>query len=232
MSSPDRPTAREWLLVLRGIVRVMADSNRTVDIHRVAEITSRGRVRTLLEQLGANGLPDLLRDRPYLTPQTVDLPALRRLPADTLGGAYVRHFDRHGLEMYVDPIPPSQIPDLDVRYLFHRYRQVHDIWHVLLGLGTEGHEEVLVHAFVLGHLRLPVSMLIVVLGTLKHGVTEGRWDMVRRAVPEAYRLGRDAAPLLTVRWEHLWAQPLGEVRQRFNIRPCTPAGVPPPPTPA
>lgn len=219
-------TPREWLVILRSTLRVLRDSGRIADIHRAAEITSRGRFEALLADALVGGrVPQLLREQPELDPASVDLAALRRLPADTLGGAYVRHLDMHRLKMFVDPTPRDYVDDPDVRYLIHRYRQVHDIWHVLLGLGTRGHEEVLVHAFVLGHLGLPISALIVLFGTLKHVVMERRWTVLRHTLLEAYRSGRSASPLLMVRWEQQWSRPLHEVRRRYRIRPCMPARV-------
>lgn len=213
-------TLREWAQVVQSTVRVMQDSNRIKDIHRVADITSRHRFQALLEDALIGGrVPEILQQRPELDPASVDLPVLRRLPADTLGGAYARHLDTHRLEMYVDPTSPEHVHDPDVRYLIHRYRQVHDIWHVLLGLGTRGHEEVLVHAFVLGHLRLPVSALVVAFGTIKHMVMEKRWAALRHSLLEAFTSGRAASPLLMVRWEQLWEQPLDEVRRRYRVRP-------------
>ena len=155
----------------------------------------------------------------------MDLDVLRQLPPETLGGAYARHLDRYRLEMFADETPEDHIDDPDVRYLIQRYRQVHDIWHVLLGLGTRGHEEVLVHAFVLGHLGLPVSAMIVLLGGLKHIVFERRWAALRHAVREAFDSGRDAEPLLLVQWENLWSEPVDGLRQRYGIRPSTPAWV-------
>lgn len=211
-------TPREHWLVARSIVRVMRDSNRIEDIHRVAEITSRGRFGALLQQLRAAGSePELLRRRPELDHERVDFETLRRLPPDTLGGAYVRHLDDNGLTLYTDPTSSEHVSDPDIRYLIHRYRQVHDIWHVLLGLGTQGHEEVLLHAFVLGHLQLPISALVVVLGSLKHIVLERRWHTLRHELRWAFHSGREAAPLMLVPWEQLWDEPLVEVRRRYRI---------------
>lgn len=213
-------TPREWALVARATIRVLRNSNRTTDIHRVAEITSRDRFAALLTEARAGGqVPAMLQERPVLAPGSVDLSALRQLPATTLGGAYVRHLDAHGLEMYVDPTPADHVPDPDVRYLIHRYRQVHDIWHVLLGLGTRGHEEVLVHAFVLGHLGLPVSAMVVFFGTLKHVVMERRWSVLRHELLAAFASGREASPLLMVCWEQQWSRPLAEIRRHYRIRP-------------
>ena len=77
----------------------------------------------------------------------------------------------------------------------------------------------LIHWFSYGQLRLPVSAMIMVLGTMKHLVLERRWDALRHSMMEAYRAGRDAEPLLPVYWEDQWERPLDEVRDRYHVQP-------------
>ncbi len=219
MTYDRRVTLRELMLVFGATARVLRDSDRLKDIHLVADITSRGRMAELLARARERGEPEVMRARPEIDETTVDFAALRSLPPDTLGGAYARHLDRYQLDIHTDPTSTRFIDDADVRYLMHRYRQIHDIWHVLAGVGIAGHEEVLLHAFTLGQLRLPVSMMIVTLGTLKHIVLERRWTALRAGLLHAYRSGRAAAPLLLVRWEEHWDRPLADVRADYNIAP-------------
>jgi len=214
-------TPRELLLVAGATARVLRDSSRLADIHIVADIIGRDRFTELLADARASGEPDVMRTRPEIDDREVDFDGLRRLPSDTLGGAYVRHLDRNRLTVYTDPTSDRFIDDPDVRYLIHRYRQTHDIWHVLVGLGTQGHEEVLLHAFIFGLLRLPNSAMIVALGGLKHLLLERRWDALRHTLRDAYRSGKAASPLLMVRWEDHWATSLEDVRKRYCITPIT-----------
>lgn len=100
-----------------------------------------------------------------------------------------------------------------------RFRQTHDVWHTLLGLGIAGHEEVIIHSFSYGQLRLPVSALIMVFGTMKHLVLERRWGALRHSMLDAYRAGRDAAPLMPVYWEDMWDESLDAVRARYRLQP-------------
>jgi ubiquinone biosynthesis protein COQ4 len=207
-------------IVGRVVVRVLGDSAKTNEIHRVEEITGRPRYRRVLaEMAGSDEYRELLRDRPELSSAQVDYDALRALPATTLGGAYVRHLDRNGITADYQAAPTQHVADPDMAYLMRRFRQTHDVWHALLGLGITGHEEVIIHWFSWGQLRLPVSALIMVFGTMKHLVLERRWGALRHSAREAYRAGRDARPLLGVYWEHLWDQPLDDVRARFGVRP-------------
>jgi ubiquinone biosynthesis protein COQ4 len=211
-------TVREGYVVGRAVVRVMADSTRTHEIHKVEEITGRPTYRKLLSSM--SGSP-ILAERPELSSARVDYDALRRLPASTLGGAYVRHLDGNGITADYQAAPTSYVDDEQVAYLMRRYRQTHDVWHALLGLGIAGHEEVVIHAFSYGQLGLPVSAMIVFFGTLKHLVLEARWGALRHSLLEAHRVGREAAPLMPVIWEEQWGEPLDAVRARYGVRALT-----------
>ncbi len=199
---------------------MLGDSTKTHEVHRVEEITGRPRYRRLLAELAQT--PEgrrLLADRPELSTRRVDYDRLRSLPAHTLGGAYVRHLDRNKITADYQAAATRHVDDPDMAYLMRRFRQTHDVWHALLGLGITGHEEVLIHWFSFGQLRLPVSALIMVFGTMKHLVLEQRWGALRHSALEAYRSGRDAAPLLGVYWEDLWDEPLDRVRAQYAVRP-------------
>lgn len=212
--------AKDAYRVGLAVVRVLGDSTKTHEIHRVEEITGRPRFRALLAELTTT--PEgrrLLRERPELSSERVDYDHLRALPATTLGGAYARHLDDNGITADYQAAATRHVDDPDMAYLMRRFRQTHDVWHALLGIGITGHEEVLIHWFSYGQLRLPVSALIMVFGTLKHLVLEKRWAALRHSALEAYRDGRDAAPLMPVYWEDLWERPLDDVRRDLRIVP-------------
>ena len=219
-------TLRELGILLRSIGRVMLDSELTTEIHVAEELTGREAFRrwrdTLFRSQEAHRLLD---ERPELNSDQVNYGALRALPADTLGGAYVRHLDRFGLTADSQASATRYVDDPEIAYLMRRFRQTHDVWHALTDLGTSGHEEVILHAFSWGQLRLPVSALIVAFGSLKHLVLEARWGALRHALLEAYRHGRDASPLLPVYWEKIWSEPLADVQTQLGVAPCSRAFV-------
>lgn len=215
--------ARDVVLTLRSLIRVLADSTRTADIHTVEEVTGRAIYARLVAAYRQTPEGRALLDaRPELRNDQVDFEALRRLPAGTLGAAYVAHLDRNGITADLQALPTTHVDDPDVAYLMRRFRQTHDVWHALIGLDIAPHEEVIIHAFSWGQLRLPVSALVVFFGTIKHVVLERRWKVLRRGLREAYDLGRNAPPLLPVHWEAHWEEPLEVVRQRYGLRACSP----------
>ncbi|MEE8581932.1 MAG: Coq4 family protein [Myxococcota bacterium] len=217
---------REFLRLGKATAIVLADSERTEEIHVVEEITGRARfseVRRLLFQ--GEEARALLRDRPEICSDQVDYDGLRKLPPDSLGFHYVDHLDRNGLSADSQAASTRLVTDAELAYLIRRFRQTHDVWHTLIGLGTAGHEEVIVHAFSWGQLALPVSKLVVFFGGLKHIVLEARWAALRHALWEAYRHGRQAKPLLPVYWERHWEEPIDQIREELGVLPCTRAFV-------
>ena len=212
-------TTSESLRVLRAIWVTMADSERTDEIHVVEELTGRARFAAALQsEFDGEEARVLLRKRPELRSDQVDYEALLTLPRNTLGFAYADHLARNGLTADSQSTPTPFVEDPDLAYLVRRFRQTHDVWHALTGLGTSGHEEVIIHAFSWGQLRLPVSLLILIFGTLKHIVLEARWQVLRAGLWDAYASGRDARPLLPVYWERYWEEPVEQTRARLGIR--------------
>lgn len=215
-------TPREWYIVARNTVRVMADSTRLDDILETGNIVTRRRMTETARELHQSPEGNrLLVERPELSSAEVDFDALRALPEGSLGRVYIDHMDRYGLDADALNKPAPRPSDPEPLYLIRRFRGNHDIWHALLGLGTEGYEEVLVHAFSYGQLRLPISTMVVLFGTLKHIIAERRWATLRHGLIEAYRAGRQAEPLIAVRWEQEWDQPIGEVRSRYRVYPLS-----------
>jgi ubiquinone biosynthesis protein COQ4 len=200
----------------QATARVLADSTQTTEIHAVEELTGRARFRRLYDDMRDD---EILRLRPELCSDQVDYDALRRLPADTLGGRYVRHLDGNGLSADYQAAATRYVDDDAIAYLMRRFRQTHDVWHALVDLGVEGWEEVTIHAFSLGQLHLPVSWMILLFGGIKHGLLERRWSALTDVMPRAYRIGRGASPLMPVIWEKMWEEPISAVRARFRIEP-------------
>ena len=212
----------EWGEILRASKKILADSNQTRELMVIEEVLNRSRIARLLRNGYFDGDEprDLLRDRPLVTPRTVDLAALRAKPEETLGGAFARHLERYELNLGLFDEPTPVLADHpDIGWVVQRNRQTHDLWHTLLGLGVLPHEEVLVHAFCWGHLGVPQSAFIVLFGAVKHMVLEARWRTLRIGLRAAYDAGHRAAPLWAVYWERHWDEPLAEVRRRLRVEP-------------
>jgi ubiquinone biosynthesis protein COQ4 len=212
---------RDLYITLKAIYLALGDSNRIDQIHLIEEATGRGRFKRVLEEQFRSGEgADLLRERAQLCSATVDFDGLRAMPPGTLGRAFGDHLTRYGLDVDKLAIPIELPMSSEMAYAMRRMRQTHDLWHALIDVGIAPHEEVIVQAFSYGQLFLPVSALVVLFGSVKHLVLESRWNALRYSVLEAYRMGLQAPPLLPVRWERMWSEPVDSVRARFGISVC------------
>lgn len=154
---------------------------------------------------------DLLDERPSLQGRELDLDALARLPAGTLGHEFVGYFRRNGIDPFVSDFPIRS----DVDYLSKRYRETHDLFHVITGYGTDELGEMELQAFVFGNLGLRQAAFILLL-SLPHQVrTMGLREMPEyfRRLRAAYRRGRRSREMLSVRYENLWEQPVAALAE-------------------
>jgi len=212
---------RDAATFARCMALSLLDSTRTQELLTGEEISSVGRMAALRPMMEASEEGRaILAERPWISTETVDYDALLALPEDRLGHRYAAHLRAHDLapDPLTTPVTRGRT-ELD-SYLLMRVRQTHDIWHALVGFGTEGHEEVLLHAFQWPQLRMPYSALVVGFGTIKHLIGERRWRLLRHALRDAVRAGRAAAPLLPAYWERHWDEPIDAVRERLGVTPA------------
>lgn len=198
---------------LRAGTKLALDTNDTAQVFLLARaLDYESLPRTLRRMQRSEDGRALLRDRPAIDRTSVDFDRLRALPADTLGGAYVRMMDAKGLSPDIFKAPPRVEPDL--AYVAQRIRQTHDLWHVLTGLETDVPGEIALQAFTYAQLGLRLSLVLSVFGVLLFGL---RYPRTFGLVRSWARAGRSAPLLLAVRWEALWERPLAEVRASLGL---------------
>jgi ubiquinone biosynthesis protein Coq4 len=149
-----------------------------------------------------------LRERPRVG--QVELAALRALPPGTLGWAFAQHLAANGLD-------PDALPRLsavtETEYVRAHLLEVHDVWHVLTGFGTDVSGELGMQAFSLAQVGSPFAAGILaggLLNTLLYAFSER--DARMRAIVRGWLLGKRARLLFGVDWACMWEKPLTQVR--------------------
>ncbi len=99
-----------------------------------------------------------------------------------------------------------------------RMRDVHDVWHVLTGYGTDGLGEACVVAFSYSQTKSLGFALIAHAGAHQYQKI-GNGHPYRKAVMEAFRNGRKAAWLPEVDYVKLFGENLEAARARLGINP-------------
>jgi ubiquinone biosynthesis protein COQ4 len=156
----------------------------------------------------------MLSERPSLQSRDLDLDALERLPEGTLGHAYARYFR----DNKISPFETTLELKNDVDFISKRYRETHDVLHLLTGYGTDVVGEMELQAYALGNLGIRTAVLILLIGTLgqfkdpQSGA--GRSEYLRR-VWAAYHRGRTSPLFLDFWFEHHWETPVSTLRARL-----------------
>jgi ubiquinone biosynthesis protein COQ4 len=199
---------------LRSLGRILEDPTRTDEVLEFSATVNAGSGRARVERFFAEpGAAALYAERRAITARTVDLAALAALPEGTLGHAYARFLADRGLTPDVFEAPIG-VSDERVGYVAQRFRQTHDLWHVVTGLDTDAASEIVLQAFTYGQTGAPSTGILATLGTLRAATLGQR---LGRAVVAAFRAGRRARYLGAFAWEDHWATPLAEVRARLGV---------------
>ncbi|KAJ3033016.1 Ubiquinone biosynthesis protein [Rhizoclosmatium hyalinum] len=106
--------------------------------------------------------------------------------------------------------------DEELKYVMLRYRQVHDMFHVLTGLGTSLEEEIAVKWFELAQTGLPMTLLSGVLGPLRLNSAD-RKLLFTQHVPWLVQCGANSKFLMNVYYEEIWEKPMDDVRKELGI---------------
>jgi len=164
----------------------------------------------------------IMEERLSLEARDVDLEALENMPEGTLGHELAVYYRENNIA----PFDTTQPIRNDIDYISKRYRETHDIYHLLTGYGTDVMGEMELQAFVRGNLgiraplmMLPFGFLASRFGTSIAGSEEGIEPFVLTEyvsqVRAAQRRGASLEPLIAIRFEDHWERPVEELRREF-----------------
>ena len=226
------PTRLQPGKALAALRRLLADKEDTVAVFEImralnGRATAKGYVRLLETAQGGR----LAFERSELADRLRDTAWLERLPADSLGAAYLAFLRRNGFTPD-GLVETSQVGAQPVEqrhpyaWFGRRTRDAHDLWHVLTGYETDGLGEASLVAFSYAQTRGMGWLLIAIGAWLRAQRLGGRAQA--RAIVEGWRIGRRAAWLQGEDYDRLLAEPLESARRRLRIaRPDRYFAVPP-----
>lgn len=221
--TPQRLEPLKALRAFRALVRNKEDTAQVFEIMRALSGRSirRGYDRLLGTMEG--GRQAFLRDE--LAHRLDDPQWLAQFGEGTVGGAYrafrdARGFTAEGLAEEARKIGDIVDAQHPVIWYSRRLRDVHDVWHVLTGYETDALGEACVVTF--SHAQTGnLGFAFIGLGAAREIRRENRSVPARRAVLQAWRIGRRARWLPGLDYEALFAEPLESARARLKLRPAT-----------
>lgn len=158
-----------------------------------------------------------LMDERYLKPSPWSIEELRRYPEGSLGRVL-------GSELQVRGFDPEFYRRVDVvddgTYVELRWRQTHDLWHVITGFETDEMGEIGLQAVYLVQCHLPISSLLIASGFIGTTLASPEQTAYLLHVLEAGAvLGTEAQCLLAQKWEEGLDRPVADWQHELNVTP-------------
>ena len=156
----------------------------------------------------------ILKDKPIIDGNLLNIKELLSFPKDSLGFAYAHFMDTNQLSSDArDPV--HYISNTELAYIMKRYRQIHDFVHVILGMSVSVPDEVIVKWFECAHFGLPMNMVSAIFGPLATSSEER--EVIKKYMIWAFNNGYNSKPFMNVYFEKELETNIDSLKQRLNI---------------
>lgn len=209
---------QKTLLSLGSAAMAIFDPSRDDMIATLGETTGYYALKNIQKKMLQDPVGrQILEEQPVINTDTVSIDYLGSLPDDTFGKNYWYFLNKHGFSPDAR-LPVHFVDDVDLKYVMLRYRQVHDLYHTILGMPPNMLGEVVVKWVEAIQTGLPMCALGAVFGPVRLGpkhmqkYLETYWSW-------AIKTGWNAKFLMAVYFEKHWERNLQELRDELNIPP-------------
>ncbi|KAL7416737.1 coenzyme Q biosynthesis protein Coq4-domain-containing protein [Mrakia frigida] len=162
----------------------------------------------------------ILRDRPRIHSEIIDLDHLRSLPDGTVGRSYCDWLER----THTSPdtrLPVQHVDDPELAYVLQRYRETHDFSHTLFNLPSTLLPELALKLFEAQRtqtgLPMPFLSSLTIFSPFNTLTPAQRSTLVTKYLPWAAEAGRKTKPLIGVYWERRWEQGMDDLRAELGV---------------
>lgn len=156
----------------------------------------------------------ILRDRPRITSETLQMSYLRGLPENSVGRTYATWLDREGVSPDTrDNV--QYIDDEECAYVMQRYRECHDFYHAVTGLPIFVEGELALKALEFLNTLLPMTGLSLFAFIRMKPAEKERFLTLH--LPWAVRSGLGSKELINVYWEEVLEKDVDELRAELHI---------------
>jgi ubiquinone biosynthesis protein COQ4 len=162
----------------------------------------------------------ILHERPRLRSPFLNKEKIASYPPGTLGGEYHKFMSTYGYEFDHRPLV-RHMPDAEFAYIFQRYKEIHDFYHVCLRQGVTMYDEMVVKYFEFKQTTLPSAGSPVLFGALATGLAIN-WTMAAKLAfedgPKMLRAAAKAKDFMSVMFEdHLDENFVRVIQDQFRM---------------
>jgi ubiquinone biosynthesis protein COQ4 len=221
----DRPTSElRPLKAWHHFRKLIADKEDTEQVfHIIAALRGRKFRQVASKFWHSEKGQRLLASNQRLIDVLDDHDTLKKLPAGTVGRAYVDFMEREGLSAAGLEAEYAKFTDAGMRYedgidrYGDRLRDTHDLHHILTGYGRDALGEQCVLAFTYAQNRNLGVGFIAYMGGFELKRRVARNAPIMKAVHEGYRIGKAAKNIVHEDIIELLKEPLADARRRMGI---------------
>lgn len=146
---------------------------------------------------------------------------LLAMPENTLGGAFGRHLTNNNINLLFEGLDTSMFMSQDVNelnYMAVRNTRNHDIYHVIMGVGTAPLDEYALFCVQLAQFQSSYHMVLFAAGVLHTVFKEpSKIPEFLETNHRFYQIGKNARPFISFKFEDHWMTDLNEVRRMLRI---------------
>ena len=161
--------------------------------------------------------PAMFTERLTVPAPELTLEKLGECPEGSLGKVFSGYFQANNIFPFTYEFPLKS----DADFLYKRYRETHDIHHMMTGYKIDDFGEIEIQAFYIATLGLRHAKLIVFGGLPYLCFQQRSISKVIKRLIAAYKHGKLSVNLLTLPYEKLWNEPLTALTQRYCPLPAT-----------
>jgi len=163
----------------------------------------------------------ILKERPRVNSNTINMDRLAQYSEGTFGRAYVTWLERCGVTPDTRE-PVHYINDPELAYVMQRYRECHDFYHCICNLPVNVESELALKYFEFANLGLPMTAIAALFGPIRL-TSQKRARLFSEYIPWALKCGGSARSLITIYWEERWEQDVNTMKKEFGILDPPPA---------
>ena len=140
---------------------------------------------------------------------------LASCPEGSLGRAVHAHCTEYGIHPRTFPNRPLATRG---EYVIAHIENTHDVWHPVVGFGSDPAGEIGLQAFYLAQFPSQLSLLLLGIAPIHLLVTKSNeYPRLMDEITRGWTMGKRARPLFGFAWDEHWDRPLADIRRELAL---------------
>jgi len=200
--------------VLESSVKALLYPKEAQHLSTFGELSSYYVLKAIRQKMTQDSVGlQILKEKPRIRPPYVNIEELRALPVNTLGRKYAYYMDNNAFEIQERPLV-KHIGDIELAYIYQRYKEIHDLLHVSFEKDVSVYEELEVKWFEFQQLELASAGMSALVGSALLPPQEA-WQLFTQDGPKMIKQAKKAKFCMNVYFEKHFEQDFQEFKNFF-----------------